>query len=142
MAASMRRPNAVARELVGDVRSLPLLEAFHAWVELTRAPASMPPYELRRWIRQGVQREEELVIDPRFFRELGRQRPNVSTVDIQLKRGTYRNELNRFRYDVRGLPWTPSRSSRASRACSTRTSRSLRSSGLVGSRTRRSSFGL
>ncbi len=52
---------------VGDVRSLPLLEAFHTWVELGRAPASLACGDLRQRIQQSVHREKELVIDPELF---------------------------------------------------------------------------
>ncbi len=85
---------------VGDVRSLPLLEAFHAWVELARAPGTLATSELRRNVQQSLHREKELVIDPEFFRALAGRVPAVSDVDIQLKRGRLPNELNRFRYDV------------------------------------------
>lgn len=85
---------------VGDVRNLPLLEAFHASVQLERAPASLPVAEWQRNVRQAVSQDAELAIDPKFFTALMRHLPRISGVRFELKRGSYANELTRFRYDV------------------------------------------
>ena len=85
---------------VGDVRSLPLLEAYHTSVELEQAPDSLSVEELQQRIEQRVAQEEELVIDPAFFVALQQQFPQINRVHIQPKRGRDRNELTRFRYDV------------------------------------------
>jgi SAM-dependent methyltransferase len=85
---------------IGDVRSLPLLEAFHAAVELYRAPATLPTAQLRLQVQQRIAQEQELVIDPAFFRALRDQLPQITQAVIRLKRGPDHNELTRFRYDV------------------------------------------
>jgi len=85
---------------VGDVRSLPLLQAFHASVELFQAPDSMPLAELRSRIARRLADEEELAVDPRFFFVLARRLPQIKRVEILVKRGSAHNELTRFRYDV------------------------------------------
>jgi len=85
---------------VGDVRSLPLLEAYCASVELFQADGSLPVAELGNRVRNRRMREEELVIDPAFFRALGRELPRISQVRILPKGGRFHNELTRFRYDV------------------------------------------
>ena len=85
---------------VGDVRSLPLLEAFHTSVQLHQAPATLPTEQLRQRIRKYLAQEDELVIDPAFFTALKQHLPKISHVQIQLKRGQHHNELTRFRYDV------------------------------------------
>nr|AXN93627.1 PuwA [Symplocastrum muelleri NIVA-CYA 644] len=85
---------------VGDVRSLPLLEAFHADVQLHQSPALLSTAELRSRIRKSISQEPELVIDPTFFPALKEHLPEISYVQIQLKRGQYHNELTQFRYDV------------------------------------------
>jgi SAM-dependent methyltransferase len=79
------------RIFLGDLRSLPLLEAFHTAVELQQADGALPLGELRERIEARARRETELVIDPAFFADRG---------EIQLKRGRSRNELTRFRYDA------------------------------------------
>jgi hypothetical protein len=85
---------------VGDVRSLPLLPAFHASVELHRSAGSLPAAELAGQVKRRVAEEEELVIDPAFFFGLRKRLPRISRVDVQLKRGCHGNEMLRFRYDV------------------------------------------
>jgi len=85
---------------VGDVRSLPLLEAFHTSVELYQAADSLPPEQLLRQIRQQVAREAELVVDPAFFYALKQRFPQIGHVDIHLKRGHAHNEVTCFRYDA------------------------------------------
>ncbi|MGH1555835.1 methyltransferase [Streptomyces sp. L7] len=86
--------------VVGDVRSLSLLEAFHASVELHRAAPDLSADALRKRVRRRVAEEEELVIDPRFFLALRARLPGIAGVRILPKRGRYDNELTRFRYDV------------------------------------------
>jgi amino acid adenylation domain-containing protein len=85
---------------LGDVRSLPLLDAFHTSVELDRAPASLPISQLQQRVRKRMVEEEELVIDPAFFFALQRYLPQISRVQIEPKRGRHHNELTRFRYEV------------------------------------------
>ena len=85
---------------VGDVRSLPLLEAFHASVQLHQASPGLPAAELARRARHGAAEEEELVVDPALFLALARRLPAVRRVEVLMKRGHAVNELTRFRYDV------------------------------------------
>jgi amino acid adenylation domain-containing protein len=97
-AASLVRPGGFI--FVGDVRSLPLLETFHASVELQQAPASAEREELWRLVQKAVAQEEELIIDPAFFEAIEKETPALGGVKILLKRGRNHNELTRFRYDV------------------------------------------
>ncbi|MEM1168725.1 MAG: amino acid adenylation domain-containing protein [Cyanobacteria bacterium P01_H01_bin.35] len=85
---------------VGDVLSLPLLETFHTSVQLHQAAASLSSAELQQRIASRLAREQRLIIDPEFFIALKAHLPQISHVEIQLKRGRYQNELTRFRYDV------------------------------------------
>jgi SAM-dependent methyltransferase len=88
------------RLFLGDLRSLPLLEAFHASVQMLQAEGGTPVAELREQVNRLVREERELVLDPAFFTALRRRLPRITRVEIQLKRGRYRNELTRFRYDA------------------------------------------
>jgi ubiquinone/menaquinone biosynthesis C-methylase UbiE len=100
---------------VGDVRSLPLLRVFHSSVAIYQASADMSAQDLQRRIKQRLAQEQELCIDPNFFYSLEQCLPQISSVDIQLKRGYSLNEMTRFRYDVilhlgekkqaRRIPW-------------------------------------
>jgi len=85
---------------IGDVRSLPLLDTFHASVELHKAEDRLSLVQLRQRIEKRVDQEEELVIDPRFFTALKTHLPRIRSVRIEPKRGHYRNELTQFRYQV------------------------------------------
>jgi amino acid adenylation domain-containing protein len=85
---------------IGDVRSLPLSEAFYASVQLYQAPASLSGGQLRQRVYRHRAREVELLIDPAFFTALPHHLPRISHVQVQLKRGRYHNELTKFRYDV------------------------------------------
>ena len=84
---------------VGDVRSLPLIEAFHVSVQLAKATDSVALEQLRERVRQNVEREKELVIAPAFFTAFGHH-ACCGPAQVQLKRGRRHNELTRFRYDV------------------------------------------
>jgi amino acid adenylation domain-containing protein len=85
---------------VGDVRSLALLEAYHASVQLYKAEEGMGIEELRQKVVQAQHREEELVVDVGLFHEMGQRWEKVGRVKVELKAGQYDNELSRFRYDV------------------------------------------
>ena len=85
---------------VGDIRSLPLLRAFHASVQLAQAPAGLTGAQLDRRVRQRSAQEEELLVDPRFFTGLVTELPALERAEIQLKRGRERNEMTRFRFDA------------------------------------------
>lgn len=85
---------------VGDIRSLPMLETFHSAVQLHQAPPSLSTAELKRRAQRHVAQDKELVVDPEFFFALKQQLPKIGHVQIQLKRGHFRNELTQFRYDV------------------------------------------
>jgi amino acid adenylation domain-containing protein len=85
---------------LGDLRSLPLLEAFHTSVELHRAEPSLPLAQLQERVRRGLGEEQELAVAPELFAALARRFPRITRVSTQLKRGRYLNELSRFRYDA------------------------------------------
>ncbi|MGB8507779.1 MAG: condensation domain-containing protein, partial [Pyrinomonadaceae bacterium] len=85
---------------IGDVRSFPLLEAFHAAVQTYQADDTLPAAKLQQRIRKRLFEEEELVVDPAFFFALTQHLPDISGVEVRHKRGHYHNELTQFRYDV------------------------------------------
>jgi len=85
---------------IGDVRSLPLLEAFHAAVELERSNAGRTTADVRARVRQRIAEESELMIDPQWFTRFQHAHPGIRGVKIEPRRGRLHNELTRFRYDV------------------------------------------
>jgi SAM-dependent methyltransferase len=88
------------RIFLGDLRSLPLLEAFHLSVQLQQADQAMTLDDLRERVGTAMRRERELVLHPALFASLPRLLPGAGRAEIQLKRGRARNEMTRFRYDA------------------------------------------
>ncbi len=84
---------------IGDVRSLPLLWAFHLDVELSKAADDLPIAQLRELVNHRSMAEAELNVDPLFFHHLVNILPGIKVVEVKLRRGQL-NELTRFRYDV------------------------------------------
>ncbi|RPI41317.1 MAG: methyltransferase, partial [Betaproteobacteria bacterium] len=95
---TLRRPGGCI--FLGDVRSLPLLEAFHASVELSKAGRNDTGHALAERVRRRVEHEKELAIDPAFFLALQQRDPRIRQVEILPKGGSALNELTRYRYDV------------------------------------------
>ncbi|HSR23329.1 MAG TPA: condensation domain-containing protein, partial [Candidatus Eisenbacteria bacterium] len=85
---------------VGDVRSLPLLEAFHAAVALHRASPGTAVAEVLRAVDEGVAQENELVVDPRLFTRLAETHPRITGVTVRPRAGRMANEMTGFRYVV------------------------------------------
>jgi len=86
--------------LIGDVRNLHLLEAFHTASEFYRAPDDLSIKDLHQQIQKSIRTEEELLIDPDLFIALKQRFPRISHVQIELKRGSSHTEMSRFRYDI------------------------------------------
>ncbi|MDM8560649.1 amino acid adenylation domain-containing protein [Candidatus Parabeggiatoa sp. HSG14] len=84
---------------VGDIRNLPLLKAYHASIQLYQAPDSLTRLELQQRVQKRMAQEEELVVDPTFFKALKSLFP-INNLQIHLKQGIHDNELTRFRYNV------------------------------------------
>jgi ubiquinone/menaquinone biosynthesis C-methylase UbiE len=85
---------------VGDVRSLPLFQAFASSVELFQAADELSAAELRDRIHRRLDREPELVLSPAYFLSLQNRFPRISRVDIRPLRGRADNEMTRFRYEA------------------------------------------
>src|SRR5262249_25463849 len=100
LAEAMRVARDGGHIFIGDVRSLPLLEAFHTSVALHRAEDGLSVADLRSRVAHALRQEKELAIDPALFDRLADQWPRLARAEVSLKSGTYDNELSRFRYDV------------------------------------------
>jgi len=85
---------------IGDVRNYSLLEAFHTSVQLYEGTDSLSCDALWHRVQKSIQQEGQLVISPDFFTALPQRLPQISRVEINLKRGRAHNELTSFRYDV------------------------------------------
>ena len=85
---------------IGDVRSLPLLDAFHTAVAVARTAPTASLDALAQAVEQRREREKELVIDAQFFEDFARASDNVDGISIELKHTAMPNEMTAFRYDV------------------------------------------
>jgi acyl carrier protein len=85
---------------IGDVRSLPLLETFHASIALHQAPAGLNRSDLRQIVQRRLAQEEELALDPTFFTLLPALLPRVTQATVLPRRGRFQSELTQFRYQV------------------------------------------
>ncbi|TFI51868.1 amino acid adenylation domain-containing protein [Mastigocladus laminosus UU774] len=85
---------------LGDVRNLQLLEAFHASVELHKAPPELSVAQWQQRVHRQIAQENELLIHPAFFTAIQQRFPQITHVQIQLQRGQHHNELTQFRYNV------------------------------------------
>ncbi len=85
---------------IGDVRDQNAVEAFHASVQLFRARSSSGVDEIKQAINRQLSVEEEMLIEPEYFISIKNKIPEITGVNIQLKRGNVDNEMTKFRYDV------------------------------------------
>ena len=85
---------------LGDIRSYPLMRAFHTSVQLHKATPSLSAQQLVQQIDRQIQQEKELLVSPELFVALKDLYPEITHVQIRLQRGTEHNELNKYRYSV------------------------------------------
>ncbi|KTD35426.1 peptide synthetase, non-ribosomal [Legionella moravica] len=83
--------------LIGDVRSLELLELYLA---IKHACHHQQGAEVCPSSLFYKSRDSEIVLSPLFFYALKQHFKRISWVDISVKHGHHLNELNYFRYDV------------------------------------------
>jgi SAM-dependent methyltransferase len=85
---------------IGDVRSLPLLPAFAASVEVFQARDELTVAEIRERALRRLHHTPELVLSPAWFLALRHQFDRIAHVEIALRRGRADNEMTRYRYDA------------------------------------------
>ena len=85
---------------IGDVRNHSLQGAFQTGVALARTTATADAAEIRQRVQRAMLGEPELLLAPEFFTTWAADHPSVAGLDIEVKRGSADNELNRYRYDV------------------------------------------
>lgn len=85
--------------IIGDVRSLELMDVY-LLEKLRRNTPNKGNIDLNLSSLYYKSRDAEIVLSPKFFYALKDLMPDISYVDISVKHGDYKNELNYFRYDV------------------------------------------
>lgn len=85
---------------VGDVQNFALLETFHAESIIARSDRALRISDLRQKIRNRVEIESELTVDPDYFAGLAGSISEAGSVDVRLRRGRIDNEPTKYHYDV------------------------------------------
>ncbi|HEY4197963.1 MAG TPA: methyltransferase, partial [Mucilaginibacter sp.] len=85
---------------IGDMQGKNTLEMYHAMDHLPRAADSSLIGSFREVVANRVRVEEEFVADPAFFYLLPKLLPEITGVDIQLRKGSSINETTKYHYDV------------------------------------------
>ncbi|MCQ0024261.1 amino acid adenylation domain-containing protein [Streptomyces somaliensis DSM 40738] len=85
---------------LGDLRNLDLLRCMQAGVAVAQDDGRADAEGLRRRMEQQTRLETELLLSPAVFTALAAEHGGVRAVDVRVKRGTYHNELTRYRYDA------------------------------------------
>ncbi|MEX0446130.1 methyltransferase, partial [Xenorhabdus sp. SGI246] len=87
--------------LLGDIRNLDLLTAHVTAIEQGHLNGQrIEVSTLANRIQRRLQQEPELLLSPTYFTQLPTRYPEISRVDILVKRGIGDNEMLRYRYDV------------------------------------------
>ncbi|WP_340620435.1 amino acid adenylation domain-containing protein [Xenorhabdus siamensis] len=87
--------------LLGDIRNLDLLIAHATAIEQSHLNGQrIQVGVLANRIQRRLQKEPEFLLSPTYFAQLPARYPEISRVDILVKRGIGDNEMLRYRYDV------------------------------------------
>lgn len=85
--------------ILGDIRSLELMEIYLLEkMRLNNKSAENLAQHLNTYYYKS--RDTEITLSPKFFYALQEMIPDISYIDINVKHGSYINELNYFRYDA------------------------------------------
>lgn len=86
---------------IGDVNCYPLLEAFQAETQLSKADAETTTEKFQASVQKLKKANgRETFFDPRLFHLLPRQLKWIQHTETRLRRGHFYNEMNNFRFDV------------------------------------------
>ncbi|GIG41204.1 non-ribosomal peptide synthetase [Cellulomonas phragmiteti] len=96
---AMRVAGPAGAVVVGDVRDLRLVEAFHADTQSRRLPPGSPAGDLAATVRRLAAAETELCLAPAYFAGLAATRPGWA-VRLLSRTEPDRTEMSRFRWDA------------------------------------------
>ncbi|BFH69597.1 non-ribosomal peptide synthetase [Paenibacillus dendritiformis] len=85
---------------LGDICGLMFREAFHCSVVLNGVDERISLPEFNRLVLRKMKQHSELMLDTGYFAQLQRELTSIRTVEVLYKKGNYRNEMNKFRYDA------------------------------------------
>ncbi|WP_316839564.1 non-ribosomal peptide synthetase [Pedobacter gandavensis] len=85
---------------IGDMQGKNSLAMYHAMDYLPNAKDSSTLPDFQEVVSNRVRIEDEFVADPSFFYLLPKLMPEISGVELQLRRGSSINETTKYHYDV------------------------------------------
>lgn len=97
---SVKLLNAGGCIFIGDMQGKNSLEMYHAMDHLPHAANENTLASFRETVGNRVRIEDELVADPGFFYSLPGIIPEITGVDVQLRKGQSLNETTKYHYDI------------------------------------------
>src|SRR5690606_18349931 len=85
---------------LGDIQGKNTLPIHHTADQLHRTKDTATIADFRKIIANRLRLEDELTIGPAFFYRLPGLVPQITGVDVQLRRGKFINEITKYHYDV------------------------------------------
>lgn len=85
---------------IGDIQGKNTLPIHHTADQLYRTKDTTTIADFKRIIANRLRLEDELTMDPAFFYRLPELVPQITGVDVQLRRGKFLNEITKYHYDV------------------------------------------
>ncbi len=85
---------------IGDMQGKNSLEMYHAMDYFPRASDATTIGTFKNVVANRVRIEEEFVADPAFFYLLPQLLPQITGVNIQLRKGVSQNETTKYHYDI------------------------------------------
>lgn len=85
---------------IGDMQGKNSLKMCHAMDHLPNAADTSTLTSFNEAVLNRVRIEDELVADPAFFYSLPAMIPEISGVDVQLRKGQSLNETTKYHYDI------------------------------------------
>ena len=97
---SIKLIKGVGSIFIGDIRNFDLLEIFHASKCLRLFPDNITQEMFQEKLLKSMASEDQLLISPSFFIQLKSKFSQIKHVEIEPRRGIYKNELVLFRYNA------------------------------------------
>lgn len=85
---------------IGDVQSRSTLKMHHASEQLLHSSDQLSIADFKERVARRINIEDELTIDPEFFYYIKNEIPQITHVEVQLRKGIYVNETTKYHYDV------------------------------------------